>query len=74
LTIPNTIQQLGGRFYKAPMKVADQADVSAHVSRMLDETRRDGIAAVRRFSAEYDKWSPSGHGETTRLRLEQNII
>jgi hypothetical protein len=66
LTIPNTIQQLGGRFYKAPMKVADQADVSAHVSRMLDEIRRDGIAAVRRFSA--------GHGETARLRLEQNII
>jgi sulfopropanediol 3-dehydrogenase len=59
MTIPNTIQQLGGRFYKAPMKVADQADVSAHVSRMLDEIRRDGIAAVRRFSTEYDKWSPS---------------
>jgi hypothetical protein len=40
MTIPNTIPQLGGRFYKAPMKVADQADVSAHASRMLDETAR----------------------------------
>jgi sulfopropanediol 3-dehydrogenase len=59
MSIPNTIRQLGGRFYKAPMKTAEKADVSAHVSRMLDEIRRDGIAAVRRFSSEYDKWSPS---------------
>jgi sulfopropanediol 3-dehydrogenase len=58
MTIPNTIEQLGGRFYKAPVKTAAGADVSAHVSRMLDEIRRDGIAAVRRFSAEYDQWSP----------------
>jgi hypothetical protein len=30
MTIPNTVQQLGGRFCKAPMKLTDQADVSAH--------------------------------------------
>jgi sulfopropanediol 3-dehydrogenase len=68
VTIPNTIEQLGGRFYKAPAKTADQADVSAHVSRMLNEIRSDGIAAVRRFSAEYDQWSP------TTFRVSQGEI
>jgi sulfopropanediol 3-dehydrogenase len=68
MSIPNTIRQLGGRFYKAPTKTADQADVSAQVSRMLDEIRRDGIAAVRRFSSEYDKWSPP------TFRLSQSDI
>jgi histidinol dehydrogenase len=53
LTIPNTIQQLGGRFYKAPMKLADQADVSAQAGG-IDPVE---LAAMHRASA--DGFGPS---------------
>ena len=61
MTIPNAVQQLGGRLCKAPMKLADQADVSAQA--VAPATL--AICTAERMT---------GHGETARLRLEQNII
>ena len=37
---------------------AADADVRKTVERVLSEIQRDGDAAVRRFSEEFDKWSP----------------
>jgi histidinol dehydrogenase len=37
---------------------APKLDVAAIVAGVIDEVRKDGDAAVRKYSDKFDKWSP----------------
>lgn len=38
---------------------APKLDVAAIVAGVIDNVRREGDAAVRRYSEKFDKWSPA---------------
>jgi sulfopropanediol 3-dehydrogenase len=45
--------------------------VSARVSEILSDIDRDGLDAVRRYSAELDNWDPSGGFEVSAAEIER---
>lgn len=60
--------QIRGRYLKAPAGSSESPDVSGRVEGMLDEIRRGGIEAVRRYSAELDGWDPEHFHVDPRTR------
>lgn len=38
---------------------APKLDVAAIVAGVIDDVRREGDAAVRKYSEQFDKWSPA---------------
>ncbi|WP_280400480.1 histidinol dehydrogenase [Nocardia carnea] len=50
----------------------DRSDVSERVSAILEDIRLGGDAAVRKYSEQFDKWSP-GSFRLSRTRIEEII-
>jgi sulfopropanediol 3-dehydrogenase len=53
-----TVERPGVAYLKQPQAPAAAQDVSGLVAGLIDQVRTDGIDAVQRLSAEFDRWEP----------------
>jgi sulfopropanediol 3-dehydrogenase len=53
-----TIDPAGVTYVKRPEAPAHAHDVTDLVTRLIEQVRTDGVDAVRRLSAEFDRWEP----------------